>query len=135
MKRNKAGIFGAALIAGTLAFHGYASTNTVTHQEARSMAGLGAGVVLRLEVTNTEYIFDSTDKTQITGITFTIDKPVAAEGDAVAYMQPNGGISWTSCGAVANGATQITCSYSSSIFDIGKDSNGDEQPLRFVIAE
>ncbi len=155
--KTKRGVLGATVLAGVLAIGGYALTNTITFEEARSQAGFGAQDITNVQVTDIDYTLDAVDKSNVTAVVFTISPAIlSGAGDANAYMEYEGGTAWIDCGAVADAATTVTCPITGgdTIQDIGEDptgrtawvagaagaagtpgTQGTQKPLRLVIAE
>ena len=135
-KKTKRGVIGAVVLAGVLAVSGYALTNSLTYEEASTLAGNGDQEVQVLEVQDVDYALDATDKTEVESITFTLDSGiVTGAGDAVAYMQINDTAGWETCTPPADAATTVVCPIAvpatGNIADIGEST----EELKLVLAE
>lgn len=134
---KKRGAIGAVILAGVLALGGYALTNVITFEETTSLAGLGNQEIQVLEVTDTDYTLDTTDKSEVETITFLLDSALVLgdNADGVAYMKINDAYAWSACDAIADTDTTVVCDIttpaSGNIGTIGV--NGED--LRLVLAE
>lgn len=134
--RTRAGLLGVLLLLGGISVHGYASTNSIQMEEAGTTAGFGSQTVQKLTINDVDVTTDGSNKNLATAIVFTIPSlQLSSSNDAVAWMQPNGGGQWSSCGSVSNGTTSITCLYTGAVSDIGKTSGGSIAPLQLVTVD
>lgn len=132
-KKTKRGVIGAVVLAGVLAISGYALTNTLTYEEASTLAGFGEQEVQVLEVQDIDYTLDGTDASEVDQIVFTLDAGIVTGGaDGVAWVQINDTAAWETCGAVADASTTVTCDIADvAITEIGENT----EELKLVLAE
>jgi len=146
-RKTKRGVFGATVLAGVLLIGGYALTNVITFQEASTLAGAGGQTVQVQAVQDIDYTLNTTDRSVVDAIAFTISAAVVTGAtDGVAWIK-NADDLWYSCGAVADGAVLVTCNtagpgYTAGggttlpINTIGVNNDGTTAaPLRLVLSE